>query len=234
VETNGKDSNDRVDVQRDFCAGGALPARDTPSLLVLLQECIDAARRSGVTIIFTQDWHPANHSSFQTNAENARPLPRKHSGCRTHATAPCCAATSSSTKGTCRDGEGYSGFDSTGLEARLRELKIGRVSVAGIATKYCVRATALDANRAGLETILLTDLIRPVEETAAPKVLTELGRAGVQLMPSPRWLLLLKSNGIATEPWPEFLMRQHFARQPHTTTRCHPEGASFAPEGSQS
>jgi nicotinamidase/pyrazinamidase len=95
-------------------------------------------------------------------------------------------------KGTSIDGEGYSAFDSTQLEARLRELKIGRVSVAGIATEYCVRATALDANRSGLETILLTDLIRPVEESASPKVLTELGRAGVQLMPSPRWLLLVK------------------------------------------
>ena len=95
-------------------------------------------------------------------------------------------------KGTAVDGEGYSAFDATGLEASLRELKIGRVSVAGIATEYCVRATALDANRAGFETILLTDLIRPVEESAAAKTLTELGRAGVQLMPSPRWLLLLK------------------------------------------
>ncbi|HXR32149.1 MAG TPA: isochorismatase family protein [Verrucomicrobiae bacterium] len=181
-----------VDVQRDFCAGGALPAWNTPSLLVPLQDCIDLARRSAVTIIFTQDWHPANHNSFQTNggkwpdhcventagAELMPPLQAAAGDIVVH-------------KGTAVDGEGYSAFDSIGLEARLRELKVGRVSVAGIATEYCVRATALDANRAGLETILLTDLIRPVEETAAPKVLTELGRAGVQLMPSPRWLLLL-------------------------------------------
>jgi nicotinamidase/pyrazinamidase len=146
-----------------------------------------------VTIIFTQDWHPANHKSFKTNggkwpvhcvedtagAELMPPLRTAAGDILIH-------------KGTAVDGEGYSGFDSTGLEGRLRELKVGRVSVAGIATEYCVRATALDANRAGLETILLTDLIRPVEEITAPKVLTELGRAGVQLMPSPRWLLLLK------------------------------------------
>ena len=182
-----------VDVQRDFCAGGALAARDTSSLLVPLKECIDAARRSGVTIIFTQDWHPANHNSFQVNggkwpvhcventpgAELVPPLYAESGDIVIH-------------KGTAVDGEGYSGFDSTGLETRLREMKIGRVSVAGIATEYCVRATALDANRAGFETILLTDLIRPVEESASPKALTELGRAGVQLMPSPRWLLLLK------------------------------------------
>lgn len=182
-----------VDVQRDFCAGGALAASNTPSLLSPLQECIDAARRSGATLIFTQDWHPTNHNSFQANggkwpihcvantpgAELMPPLSAGPGDIVIH-------------KGTAVDGEGYSAFDSTQLEARLRELKIGRVSVAGIATEYCVRATALDANRSGLETILLTDLIRPVDEAAAPKILTELGRAGVQLMPSPRWLLLLK------------------------------------------
>jgi nicotinamidase/pyrazinamidase len=182
-----------VDVQRDFCAGGALAASNTPSLLAPLQDCIDTARRSGVTLIFTQDWHPANHNSFQANggkwpvhcvadtpgAELMPPLSAAAGDIVIH-------------KGTSIDGEGYSAFDSTQLEARLRELKIGRVSVAGIATEYCVRATALDANRSGLETILLTDLIRPVEEGDGPKILTELGRAGVQLMPSPRWLLLLK------------------------------------------
>jgi nicotinamidase/pyrazinamidase len=182
-----------VDVQRDFCAGGALAAWDTPSLLAPLQECIDVARRSGVTIIFTQDWHPANHNSFQTNG-GKWPIHCLENTPGAELMPPLCAAAGDIVihKGTAVDGEGYSGFDSTGLEARLRELRFGRVSVAGIATEYCVRATALDANRASLETILLTDLIRPVVETAAPKVLTELGRAGVQLMPSPRWLLLLK------------------------------------------
>ena len=182
-----------VDVQRDFCAGGALAAWDTSSLLVPLQECIDAARRSGVTIIFTQDWHPKNHSSFLANG-GKWPIHCLEDTPSAELMPPLNAAAGDIVihKGTAIDGEGYSAFDSTGLEARLRELKIGRVSVAGIATEYCVRATALDANRSGLETILLTDLIRPVEEHAAPKILTELGRAGVQLMPSPRWLLLLK------------------------------------------
>jgi nicotinamidase/pyrazinamidase len=182
-----------VDVQRDFCAGGALAASNTPSLLAPLLDCIDAARRSGVTLIFTQDWHPANHASFQVNggkwpthcvadtpgAELMPPLTAAPDDIVIH-------------KGTSIEGEGYSAFDATQLETHLRELKIGRVSVAGIATEFCVRATALDANRSGLETILLTDLIRPVDESAAPKILSELGRAGVQLMPSPRWLLLLK------------------------------------------
>ncbi len=182
-----------VDVQRDFCAGGALAASNTPSLLAPLQECTDAARRSGVTIIFTQDWHPANHSSFRVSG-GKWPVHCVADTPGAELMPPLSAVPGDIIirKGTAIDGEGYSAFDSTQLEARLRELKIGRVSIAGIATEFCVRATALDANRSGLETILLTDLTRPVEESAAPKVLTELGRAGVQLMPSPRWLLLLK------------------------------------------
>jgi len=182
-----------VDVQRDFCAGGALAASNTPSLLQPLEECIEAARRGGATIVYTQDWHPANHTSFQPNggpwpvhcvantpgAELMPPLSAKADDMVIH-------------KGVTVDGAGYSGFEATDLERRLRELKISRVSVAGIATEYCVRATALDANRAGLETILLTDLIRPVEESATTKIMTELGTAGVQLMPSGRWLVLLK------------------------------------------
>src|SRR5208283_862698 len=116
-----------VDVQRDFCAGGALAASNTPSLLASLQDCIDSARRSGVTLIFTQDWHPANHNSFQPNggkwpvhcvaetpgAELMPPLSAAAGDIVIH-------------KGTSIDGEGYSAFDSTQLEARLRELKIGR------------------------------------------------------------------------------------------------------------
>src|SRR5215470_10785799 len=57
-----------VDVQRDFCEGGALAAADTLSLLEPLKASIEAARRAGVAIVFTKDWHPEVHSSFQKNA----------------------------------------------------------------------------------------------------------------------------------------------------------------------
>ena len=53
-----------VDVQRDFCEGGALAAANTISLLQPLKKFIDEARRHGLLIVYTQDWHPENHSSF--------------------------------------------------------------------------------------------------------------------------------------------------------------------------
>jgi nicotinamidase/pyrazinamidase len=56
-----------VDVQRDFCEGGALAAANTLSLLPPLQKFIEEAKRQGAMVVFTQDWHPANHSSFKAN-----------------------------------------------------------------------------------------------------------------------------------------------------------------------
>src|SRR5258708_19739994 len=56
-----------VDVQRDFCEGGALAAANTLSLLPTLQKFIAEAKRRGTLVVFTQDWHPANHSSFKAN-----------------------------------------------------------------------------------------------------------------------------------------------------------------------
>jgi hypothetical protein len=56
-----------VDVQRDFCRDGALAVGDTESLLTQLEKFIEDARLRGELLVFTQDWHPANHSSFKRN-----------------------------------------------------------------------------------------------------------------------------------------------------------------------
>ena len=178
-----------VDVQRDFCEGGALAAADTLSLLAPLQGCIDAARRAKVAIVFTKDWHPSDHSSFETSGG---PWP-----------AHCVAGTSGAElmpplqaepgevvihKGAHVDGAGYSGFELTGLENRLQELHIDCVGVTGIATEYCVRATTLDALHHGLRVSVLSDLIRPVNPSETSKVLQELQNAGVQISTAKEWL----------------------------------------------
>ncbi|MGB9431983.1 MAG: isochorismatase family protein [Candidatus Acidiferrum sp.] len=181
-----------VDVQRDFCEGGALAAADTLSLLGPLQECIQAARRAGVVIVYTKDWHPDNHSSFQANGgpwpvhcvsassggELMPPLKAEADELVVH-------------KGIRADGAGYSGFELTGLQERLRELKVARVGVSGIATEYCVRATALDGLRSGFETVVLTDLIRAVQAAETPRVLEELKQAGAKTATAAEWLKTL-------------------------------------------
>ncbi len=178
-----------VDVQRDFCEGGALAAADTLSLLQPLQRCIEAARRAHAAIVYTKDWHPEDHSSFQTSGG---PWPvHCAAGSRGAELMPPLNAEPGEVvihKGVHVDGAGYSGFELTGLENRLREMDAVRVGVTGIATEYCVRATALDALRHGLEVVVLTDLIRAVQPTETAKVLTELQQAGAKVTSSAEWL----------------------------------------------
>jgi nicotinamidase/pyrazinamidase len=91
-------------------------------------------------------------------------------------------------KGVTVDGAGYSGFESTGLAERLGRLGIERVGVSGIATEYCVKATALDAVKAGFDTVVLTELIRPVQVGETARVLTELKGAGAKASTAGQWL----------------------------------------------
>jgi nicotinamidase/pyrazinamidase len=178
-----------VDVQRDFCEGGALAAANTLSLMPPLQKFITAAKRQDALVVFTQDWHPANHSSFKASggswpvhcvagtpgAELMQPLKAGAEDVVIH-------------KGIGVNGAGYSGFDETSLQQQLRDRGITRVGVAGIATEYCVRATALDALKAKFDTTVLEDLIRAVQEKEAPHVLAELRQVGVKLGTSASWL----------------------------------------------
>jgi len=184
-----------VDVQRDFCAGGALAAADTSSLLQPLCTFIAAARQAGVTIVFTRDWHPPNHSSFQNaggpwpvhcvasshGAELMPPLATERGDLMIH-------------KGETIEGTGYSAFDDAALTEKLGVLRTDEVAVCGVATEYCVRATAIDALQAGLRVTLLTDLIRPVRADAVAGVLQEMAALGVATTASITWLGFSESS----------------------------------------
>jgi nicotinamidase/pyrazinamidase len=184
-----------VDVQKDFCEGGALAASDTLTLLEPLRQCIDAARRAGVLIVFTKDWHPEGHSSFQ---KNAGPWPvHCVAGTAGAELMPPIAAEDGDViiqKGMDVNAAGYSGFEATGLNRKLRQLGVQSVAISGIATEYCVRATALDAVKARFETVVLTDLIRAVSVDATAKILGELSGGGVNSAPAAAWLAELQGS----------------------------------------
>jgi nicotinamidase/pyrazinamidase len=178
-----------VDVQKDFCEGGALAAANTMSLLAPLKTFIDEARRRGVLIVYTRDWHPDDHSSFHTaggpwpvhcvaeqqGSELMAPLHAEPQDLMIH-------------KGVGVEGAGYSGFDETVLEPELLKEGITKVGIAGIATEYCVRATALDAHKAKFDTTVLNDLIRAVKHEDGPRVLAELRQAGIEVADADAWL----------------------------------------------
>jgi nicotinamidase/pyrazinamidase len=149
-----------VDMQNDFCPGGALAVAGAD----LLAPTIAAAAHRAGTVVATRDWHPPDHRSF---AGRGGPWPvhcvAGTDGAQLHPAVAAMRFDRVQDKGTDRDREAYSGFDGTDLGEYLRGRGVERVLVTGVATDYCVRATALDAIRAGFETTVLTDAVAPVE-----------------------------------------------------------------------
>jgi nicotinamidase/pyrazinamidase len=178
-----------VDVQRDFCEGGALAANDTRSLLNPLQKYIEAVRQREDLVVFSQDWHPVNHKSFK---QNGGPWPvHCVAGSRGAELMPPLKPISSDViihKGVSCDADGYSAFAATGLSKRLDSLGIQSLAVCGIATEYCVRATALDAAKAKYQVTLLRDLVRAVNNSDALIALDKITDAGVKLLDARDWL----------------------------------------------
>lgn len=153
-----------VDVQNDFCPGGALPVPEGDRVIPVLNRWIAAARLRGVRIYASRDWHPRDHVSFQ---DQGGPWPphciRDTAGARIHAHLDLLGNTELVGKGVHRDRDNYSAFDETGLAGRLHAAGVQRIWVGGLALDYCVLATVLDAIKQGFEVHLLTEATRPVE-----------------------------------------------------------------------
>jgi nicotinamidase/pyrazinamidase len=152
-----------VDVQVDFCKGGALAAYDTDSVIGEINSLISDYPSQNKLVIFTRDWHPVKHCSFQAQGG---PWPLHcvagSPGAAFHprlSLPPCHLVVSKATK---PDREAYSGFDSTGLSPLLRGLGINSLAVCGIATEYCVLATFEDALKNRFHAAVHRKAIRPV------------------------------------------------------------------------
>jgi nicotinamidase/pyrazinamidase len=170
-----------VDVQNDFCPGGALPVPDGDHVVEPVNEL--AARIPFV--VATRDWHPLDHSSFVPQG-GPWPVHCVHdtSGAALHTGVARERIDVVLDKGQTRDLEGYSGFEATELERLLREHDVDAVHVAGLALDYCVRATALDARRAGFNVIVHRDATRPVDVQPGDgeRAVEELRAAGVEVV----------------------------------------------------
>ncbi|MCU0477613.1 MAG: isochorismatase family protein [Chloroflexi bacterium] len=183
-----------VDVQNDFAdPAGGLFVGGAEAILPLLNEEIAAARAAGAVIAYTQDWHPASTPHF---AKDGGTWP-VHCvggtwGAQIH---PGLIADAGPSIRKGSNGEdGYSGFTMrdhrtgatvpTELDGLLRSHGVRRVVIGGLATDYCVRATALDALALGYATHVLVDGVRPVEIAAGDgeRALAEMERAGAVLV----------------------------------------------------
>lgn len=176
-----------VDVQNDFCEGGALAVEDGTSVAAPVNMLAERFASAGLPIFFTRDWHPADHISF---AEQGGVWPVHCVAGETGAEfIPQLKIPRESvviSKATTRLAEAYSGFEGTDLGERLASLKVESVVVAGIATDYCVKSTVLDALRLGFACELVTDAVRAVNanDGDGERAVSEMRAAGASLVTS--------------------------------------------------
>jgi nicotinamidase/pyrazinamidase len=185
-----------VDVQNDFAdPAGSLSVRGGEAILGAVNREVDAARDAGATVVYTQDWHPESTPHFARDG-GIWPVHCVAGswGAELHPSLRVAAGAQRVRKGS--NGEdGYSGFSMrdpvtgverpTELDGLLRAAGVDRVVVCGLATDYCVKATALDAVRLGYATSVLADAIAAVdlEPGDGDRALAALAKAGVTLVP---------------------------------------------------
>ncbi len=149
-----------VDPQNDFCPGGSLAVAGGDAIFPALNAVMPLFSH----VLATQDWHPREHRYFQAHGG---PWPyhciQGTPGAEFHPALDRSRVQEVVQKGTDVNLDGYSGFAGTDLAQRLRDRGIRRVFIGGLATDYCVKATAIESVAAGFDTYVLTDAIRPVE-----------------------------------------------------------------------
>jgi nicotinamidase/pyrazinamidase len=170
-----------VDVQNDFCPGGALAVPRGDEVVPVINRLLERHWLS----VATKDWHPADHCSFESRGGPWPPhCVQGTAGAELHPKLDATKIRLVITKGSHPDRDAYSGFQDTELAKILRGKGVNRVVVCGIATDYCVRATAHDALQEGFEVLVLEDAIRGVEVQPgdSQRALDELRQAGATVI----------------------------------------------------
>lgn len=166
-----------VDPQIDFCPGGALPVPGGDAIF----PAVNRASRILPLTVASRDWHPADHVSFQARGGPWPPhcVAGTH-GAEFHAALETGRIARVFSKGMDPDRDAYSAFDGTDLAGWLRERRVHRLYVAGLATDYCVRASTLDALREGFRVVVLEDAIGAVDVQPGDgeRALAEMREAG--------------------------------------------------------
>lgn len=172
-----------VDIQNDFCEGGALAVPGSLAILPVVNQLIDRARESGWPVIASRDWHPVEHCSFEACGG---PWPehcvQDTPGAAFHPEMALPDDAVRVSKGTAFDRDAYSAFDGTGLEQFLERHGIRHLKVAGLALDVCVQATVKDALELGYGVSLHAEATRAVDAAKAGSVFRELEQAGCEIL----------------------------------------------------
>jgi nicotinamidase/pyrazinamidase len=184
-----KDALIVIDVQNDFCPGGALAVKDGDRVVPVLNSYIDRFTKAGLPIFATRDWHPEKTTHFITGGGPWPPHCIQGSkGAEFHPDLKLPPDTVIVSAGMGPDEDGYSGFlginDSrTKLVDLLRRRGVERIFVGGLATDYCVKHTVLDGLRENFKVVLLTDAVRGVnlKPGDSERAIAEMQQAGAEI-----------------------------------------------------
>lgn len=194
-----------VDIQGDFTKvkNGSLAVEGTDEAYIkAAEENTKKLKDAGFPIFATQDWHPKNHASFFTNhkGKKAFEVIKLHGKDQVLWPPHCVQKTPGAEllldkklfkavvkKGMDAPYDSYSGFQDDGgkktdMDKLLKKEKINKVVVYGIATDYCVRATALDAVAAGYKVIMIKNLSRGVAPDTSQKAIDEMKAKGIVIL----------------------------------------------------
>jgi nicotinamidase/pyrazinamidase len=172
-----------VDPQVDFCPGGTLAVPRGDEVFEPINRLMPRFQH----VVASKDWHPRDHRYFQ---EFGGPWPyhclQGTPGAEFHPKLNASGIQETFHKGMDPDLDGYSAFAGTGLADAMRARGVRRLFIAGLATDYCVKATAVEARDNGFEAYVLTDAIRPVEVEPGDgeRALQTMAAAGAHLITS--------------------------------------------------
>jgi nicotinamidase/pyrazinamidase len=175
-----------VDVQNDFCPGGSLAVPDGDSVVPVLNRYAERFDAQGAAVFASRDWHPPRTKHFAAYGGIWPPhCVQGTAGAAPHPALVLPARTQVVSKGMDPEEDAYSCFQARAEQggdfaSLLAAREIQRLFVGGLATDYCVKATALDALRAGLTVVVLQDAVRAVDVTPGDgaRALAELAAAG--------------------------------------------------------
>src|SRR5688572_6153089 len=175
-----------VDVQNDFCPGGALAVAEGDQVVAPLNRLIEDFLRRGEPVFRSRDWHPRQTKHF-TEFGGTWPVHcvQDTKGAEFHPDLIDDVRIRTISKGM-GDEDSYSAFDGTGLALQLRQLGVDEVWVGGLATDYCVKNTVLDALKEGFSVKALADAMRAVEVNPGDgeRAIEEMRAAGADIVDS--------------------------------------------------